>query len=316
MFKFSNQSAGSSTLHPHLTIISPFMLPFIQISIVRKFNKWNVTRKVKQAIQRLGFHSPVLITSVPQACDFVKSFEDGPSIYYCVDEFSLWPGLNQSLVKQMEKLLLSKVDLVLATSQSLVDSKKSTKGETKLLTHGVDAEHFNIGPKIDSEKKVVCYFGLFDQRTNLLILEHIALKFPHVELRIIGECLVDVSFFQQFENVTFVSKVKYEDLPGKIGDVDVFLLPYKVDEFTKFINPLKLKEYLATGRPVLATSLPEVLNLKEYLYIAETENDFCRILSMLLDGEIKYDSQKTLDFIRREETWMAKAETVAEHFQN
>ena len=173
------------TTKDNFIVISPFMIPFNQYAIIRKFNQWNVTSSIKNIIKRKKIKAPISIASVPNAGDYIGHFKEQLKIYYCVDEFSLWPGLNKKLVENLENKLIQNVDLIIATSEYLYLSKKAPGVSTSLLTHGVDLEHFSIGPLKSKNKSLrLCYFGLFDERSDQFILKSIAEAIPQCEIHI------------------------------------------------------------------------------------------------------------------------------------
>ncbi|UOF01847.1 glycosyltransferase [Bdellovibrio reynosensis] len=293
-------------------IVAPLMIPFNQWKLIRSFNTWSVKRAVNKVLREQGFKNPITVTSVPNACDYVGEFAEKLKIYVCVDEFSLWPGLDYKMVQTMEAKLLSKADVVFATSESLKNNKSNGKKETILLTHGVDFEHFNIGSKAFSENLNICYFGLLDERSDQSIIQTIATQSPAVKIHIIGNVVCDVEKLRAFKNIIFHGPVGYRALPDAIKEMDVFILPYVRSELTENLNPLKLKEYLSTGRPTIATPLPEVVKFSEHLILAHDGKEFVSAIKNLR----KFDSAKsahTIEMLKSNETWQAKARIFSRH---
>ena len=292
----------------NIMIVSPFMIPFNLFSLVRMFNQWMVERKVRKALAQRNFKDVITVTSVPNSCDYVGNYDERLTVFVCVDEFSLWPGLNYDLVRSMENKLIAKTDLIFATSQALVESKNNGKTPTVLLTHGVEFQHFNIGPKTNLGQPLkICYFGLFDERSDQNILVEIASALPNVHIEIIGEVVCDCSRLSGFSNIEFKGPVSYAELPRAIADVDVFILPYVRTELTNNLNPLKLKEYLSTGRPVIATALPEVTRSQEHLLLAATGSEFVDHIHSIIAKKSGLDYERTLMWLQQSETWDAKA---------
>lgn len=294
----------------HIHVVSPFMIPLNQFKIVRKFNQWSVLRSVRKVAEQLQFKDIISISSVPNAADYVGHFNEVTKIYYCVDEFSLWPGLNYDLVSSLEKKLLTKVDFITATSDQLSQSKVLKDKTTTTITHGVDFEHFSIPEKTTLSKVKICYFGLFDERSDQDIILKMALDHQDCEIHLFGNVVCPVSKLEKCQNITFHGSVSYAELPAKIIDMDIFFLPYTETDLTRFINPLKLKEYLCTGRPVVATPLPEVIKLKEYLSIATTPDDFSAFINLYKNKSRSFDRMKILNYIKQNETWQVKSQMM------
>lgn len=307
---FFKPKEESIVVPANVIIVSPFMLPFTQFSLVRKFNQFQVQRKVNDALKANNITKPITIASVLNACDFVGLFNEKLKIYFCVDEFSLWPGLDMQLVSGFEKKLIAASDLIIVTSEPL----SLTKGnKPPIITHGVEFEHFNIGQKSQKSNPFkICYFGLFDERSNQDMILKIANEIQESEIHIIGNVVCSVKALKEKNNIKFHGPVTYAQLPTAIKEMDLFILPYKKNELTHFINPLKLKEYLSTGRPVVATDLPEVVKLKDYLFVRSETDDWVATIKSIMIGETIHNSNKTIDYVKKNETWKAKAQTLSE----
>ncbi len=316
---FSPRGRSSERYKDNLKILAPVMLPFTDWKIVRRINQIFATRKIKHEIKKRGLANPILITSLPSACDFAKKIEEKLTVYYCVDEFSLWPGIPFERVKSMENELIKKSDLIFATSSCLAESKKTIGKKTHLLTHGVNVNHFNLSslPKKNRQRNKICYFGLIDERCDQELIAFIAQSLPDCLITIIGEVVArDTSFLRQHTNVIFEKRVGYDLLPTRIQDQDYFILPYCINELTNNINPSKIKEYLATGKPVISTALPEVIKLSDFLYIAENKEHFVKLLVHLMTGKLSYSSEPTLMYLKNNESWTAKASYFSDTIQN
>ena len=308
----SRKTNKTKSYQENFSISSPFMIPFTQYQLIRKFNKWSVLRNVQKHLKLKNIKNPITITSVPNSCDFVGSFLEKFIIYYCVDEFSLWPGLNESLVKNFEEKLISNSNLLIVTSESLANVKKIDNKTTAIINHGVDFDHFDIGEnKVINANLKLCYFGLFDERSDQKIFCSIAENIKNCEIHIFGDVVCDIKKMKSYQNIIFHGKINYTFLPEAIKEMDIFLLPYIRNDLSECINPLKLKEYLATGRPVIATALPEVLKLKDYLFIGSSGNDFVSIIYKLQKSNQILYSKKTTTFIKENETWDKKAKELS-----
>lgn len=296
-----------------LTIISPFMIPFSSIPIVRVFNRYSVIKSVNKIYEKMKFKKPILLTTLPNAGDYVGSFDEFATIYYCVDDFIRWPGVYESVVREQEALLLNKIDLLICSSEELAKIK-ITKADVRILSHGVDYQHFSTLPSVvsksslikDISRPIAGYFGLFGAWIDLDLLEKTIKRYSNVSFVLIGNVVVNIERLQGYSNVHFIGSVPYNDLPDFISFMDVLILPYSTEDRGQTITPLKLREYIATGKPVVTTSIPECKLYEQYLYIAESHELFCESLGIaLLSSKTSPDEQK---MAVEGEDWLHKAE--------
>lgn len=296
----------------NVTILSPLMIPFNQFRFIRWLNKQSVKRSLVHALREQEHGPLVTITSVPNAADYVGLFNEKFKLYYCVDEFSLWPGLDLKLVQKLESDLLKRVDRVVATSMSLSKAKAVKDQPTPILSHGVDLELFRGPTEQRAYQGIIncCYMGLFDQRSDQVLLLELLEQNADLELHIIGKRVVSADKLMEHPRVTFHGPKPYRELPSALHQMDWLILPYVRSELTESINPLKLKEYMASGRPTLSTRLPEVAQYSEYVYLGDQAADFSQVLSLWREGKLVYDAQKTLQFLEKNETWEAKSRVL------
>lgn len=309
-------SGSEQTLPDGLRVIAPVMIPFSTVPLVRAFNRWSVIRSVQAAMRGWGMHEPVLLATQPLASEFVGRFGESAVVYYCVDDFANWPDMNiPELVRAMEEKLLDQADLVVAVSDHLVRTRPARKGETRLLTHGVDVDHFRrartvtAGMAFDGPKTspVIGFFGLLDNRMDWDLVSSLVERRPEWTFVFIGNAHVPLMELTLFGNFRHVPAVPYEELPGHAAAFDVAILPYVVDGSTAGINPLKLKEYLALDIPVVTTPLPGVMEFREILYMAAGTEEFdTAIAGALQSGRKEHQS----DWIEGE-AWLTKAETLS-----
>ncbi len=308
-------SVNKSWQDKNLTLTSPFMIPYNRIPLIRSFNQRSVIKKVIDIMEQLEFSNPILITSLPNATDYIGGFNEVIDIYYCVDEFSEWPGVDRDLAIEMERELLDKVDFVVAVSDELKKNKRTEKGPTYLLTHGVDITHFEKASQAFYKgsndvmkripKPIIGYFGLFDERSNQNIMETILNGRPEWSLVVIGRSVTSMSRLEKYKNFYHIDEIAYEELPNYAAKIDVCIIPYLINTLTKNINPLKLKEYLATGKPVVSTALPEAVKLREWIKIGTDENDFViKVEEWLKDNN---NPEKQIAAVRNED-WHNKTE--------
>ena len=269
---------GTKSDTGNLSVISPFMIPYTGSGAVRALNSMSVINKVKSAMTRLGFKNPWLITTLPTTVDYLHCFGEKCIVYYCVDDFTRWPGVDRHLIAQMEEKLLISADLVFATATELCNRKIRNGRRPVLLPHGVDYQHFcressnEIKPPVvDSIRKpVIGFFGAISPWLDYDLITRAAIARPQWSYVFIGPADTDVSRIAKLENVYLLGKVPYEQLPAYAASFDVGIIPFQVNDLTASVNPVKLLEYLACGLPVVSTDMPHVRAYAEAVYVAKT----------------------------------------------
>lgn len=299
-----------------LRVISPVMIPFNPVPVVRSFNRRSVVHSVRAAMSDWGMTAPILLATVPNAADYLGQFDECLTVYYCVDDFSVWPGMNlPAMVKGMEKNLLAGADLVLAVSGEL-QATRCGRGETKLLTHGVDVDHFRKAadpqPRPDALTDIVGtvigFYGLIDTHMDLDIVRAIVEHRPDWTVVLIGTKRIDFAGLEARSNFRWLPAVPYADLPQYVSAFDAAIIPYVLNEHTHMANPLKFKEYLATGKPVVSTPMAEVVRFAEVVHLASGPVEFVQALERALAETVRMNERLAS---LGGETWRDKAEMVS-----
>ncbi len=293
-------------------VCAPFMLPFQRPAVLRQWSSRSVVRRVRRELAASDMTEYCLVTTVPNVWEAVPRLGASRVVYYCVDDFSEWPGLEKESILAMEQRLLRSVDRMICTSSALHERFASAY-PTTLLTHGVDLATFagDAGKEHrlldDIPAPRVGYFGLFDQRTDHELLAAVATRLPGVSFVITGPTEGGMGSLGELENVHFTGPVAYDELPAVVSGWKACLLPYRINALTENINPLKLKEYLASGKPVLSTPLPEAQRLAPHVRIAASVEDWCAVVRSAVDGDWTVDRDERLAFLG-DHTWDCKAE--------
>lgn len=278
------------SLPDNLSLLSPPMLPFGN-KAVRAFNRRSVVSNVRNKARELGFSSPVLLTTLPNASEYIGLLDESLAVYYCVDDFTLWPGVNRRLVAEMEQRLLIQADLLFCSSGALASLKRRPGLRTEILPHGVDYPHFSRAARgqvkplpalTKIRRPVVGYFGLLGEWVDVGILEAIATARPEWSLLLMGKVVADTWRLADLPNVRFTGPVPYVELPDYVAHVDVLIIPYHTGGRGQSITPLKLRECIATGKPVVSTAIPECTQYAPHIAIAEGGGGFIAAIEQAL----------------------------------
>jgi len=310
---------GVRKVKDRMWVYTPIVIPFHRFKVIQWLNKWFLIACVKYLKKKLKLHDPLLITFLPNTVDVVGKFGESKIIYYCVDEFSEFEGVPTDVVIRMEKELIAKSDIVFATSQRLFKNKRRYNEKTFLMPHGVDVGHFSKAllpeTKIPDEmadlsRPIVGFFGLIEEWLDQELIKKIAEKKPDWSIVLIGKVNVDVSQLREHKNVYLLGPRDYKELPAYSKAFDVAIIPFVINELTINVNPIKLREYLAAGLPVVATKLPECEEYSDYAYIANNHERFISCLEKAIEPESPEKKIKRREFIEKE-SWKGKVEEIS-----
>ena len=292
----------------------PPMTPFHSPPWLANWNHNSLKKNVLKELRQQRFDEYTIITTTPSVSDVLSQLGARKIIYYCVDDFSEWPGMEKQLILDLEGRLLQQTDAVICTSQVLY-KKFRDYYPTHLLKHGVDLELFSSPAPVEHRcldripSPRVGYFGNIDQRTDFHFIQKLALALPYVSFVFTGPTQANVSDLKMHPNIFFTGAIPYGELPSVVQGWDACLLPYHLNALTRNINPLKLKEYLATGKPVISTPLPDACELSEFVKIIEARNiaGWRNAIDEAISGQWLPDKKALGEFLANE-SWTRKAD--------
>jgi glycosyltransferase involved in cell wall biosynthesis len=242
---------------------------------------------------RLRFERPINWVFNPAAAPVAGTLGEQLLIYYCVDEYAAFSGVDAVALAGLERDLLARADLVFTSAQRLYRTKLALNPSTSLVRHGVDHAHFSRATDPDLPvpdeiarlpRPVIGYFGLIAQDwIDLDLLAHVAQSFPRASLVMLGKVTMDVSRLRALPNVHLLGRKPYQSLPHYCRGFDAAVIPFPVNEATLNANPLKAREYLAAGLPVVSTAIPEVEALGRRCRIGRDPDEFVRQLAAALE---------------------------------
>jgi glycosyltransferase involved in cell wall biosynthesis len=214
-----------------------------------------------------GIDDYVLWYSTPMALSFSRELAPALVVYDCMDQLAGFAGAPASMTER-ELELLERADLVFTGGQSLYEAKRGLHPAVHAFPSSVDAAHFRRGrdPQRDPADQVAIphprlgYAGVIDERMDLDLVRGLARARPDWHLVLVGPVLkIPPSTLPIAPNIHYLGMKAYPELPSYIGGWDVALLPFAHNEATRYISPTKTPEYLAAGRPVVSTSIRDVV---------------------------------------------------------
>jgi glycosyltransferase involved in cell wall biosynthesis len=291
-----------------LRIVDPLMWPSFRSRVARDLNRRLLSRAVRRTT-RAG-PSPVVVTTLPLLPDLVGHINAGRWVYYCVDDYSTWPGLDGSILCELERELVKKVDVAVAASKVLQSRLGELGTSSHLLTHGVDLEFWRkLGPLPrlpEVSEPFVVYWGMIDQRMDRALIEALARRLTAGTILLVGpQDNADPALFQ-LPRVCTLPRMPFESLPALAARASLLIAPYADLPVTRAMEPLKLKEYLATGKPVVVRKLPATVPWADCADVVDTPEAFAAaVLERLRTGlpEAQRQARQRL----QAESWAAKA---------
>lgn len=254
----------------------------------------------------------------------IGKLKEEKMVYYCVDKWSEFTFIDKQSMEEMERTVAESADVVFATAHNLFDAMKRYNPNTHLIRHGVDFDFFAraLDPGTEEPEDIrdlprprIGFFGLIHNWIDLDLFEYIAKAHPEWSVLLIGKVAEDVTGraaeVDKLANVHFLGRKPYESLAGYCKGFDVGTIPFEINAMTLNVNPIKLREYLAAGLPVVSTNLPEVAPYSEVVCLAEDAETFTRGVEEAL-------RQSGPDWIKRRqkavegETWQARVEEISE----
>jgi glycosyltransferase involved in cell wall biosynthesis len=309
---------GFRQVEENIWVLSPLAIPFHGMAAARMVNRRLLSATIRVAARRLGFRDPLTWTFVPSSADVAGTLGERSIIYHCVDEFSQFSGTDRAAILEMERRLMEKADAVVVSASRLLEAKRRYNPYTCLVTHGVDIEHFRgaldpetlVPPDIASLRPpVIGFFGLIADWVDLALIRRLAERRPAWSFALIGKVDCDDSAVRRLPNVHLLGRKQYAELPAYCKAFDVALLPFVINELTLNANPLKLREYLAAGLPVVTSASPEAQRLGNLVRVAHTPEQWLEQIECVLAG--RTGPQAGISRAMDGESWEAKVEELS-----
>ncbi|HMM80322.1 MAG TPA: glycosyltransferase [Pyrinomonadaceae bacterium] len=302
----------------NIFVLNPLVIPAYGSESIVSLNRKFLVRQIRRSMRRLGFENVVNMVFNPAAGLIAGHLGESELIYYCVDEYTAFTGVAAGL-KEIEEDLFRKADVVVVSAEKLLESKARFNPETHLIRHGTDWRHFRKAVDgslelptdvADLPRPIIGFHGLIADWVDLELVQKIAEHFSQGSVVLVGKHTIEterlVAELRSIANVHVLGRKPYSELPAYCAAFDVAINPFVINELTLAANPLKVREYLAAGLPVVSTDIPEVRVLAD-VSVGDSHDSFIEKIEHALAHA---KPRAAVSDAIRAESWEAKVDEL------
>ncbi|MFT7682559.1 MAG: hypothetical protein ACI935_002034 [Moritella dasanensis] len=300
-----------------LGILAPVAIPWPGSQIAYVINRLLLTYQTRALLAKHNAKDKdprILWLSLPTGRCVIGSLEEDLVVYYAGDDFSALNGVDHKQVSIEESELVKHADIIFAASDII--ARQFPQDKTYLLPHGVDLKHFSSDCKrpdnYPESDLVVGYYGSITSWLDFELITFLAQSRPDITFLFIGKIeITDCPIFE-YDNIIHLADMPHELLIQYAANWQVSLIPFVDNEQIRACNPLKLREYLAIGHPILSTRYPAVNPFADCIYVADdkyqmlTQLDLALALPSKVLKQLKDRSREMVETA----TWQARCDLV------
>jgi UDP-galactopyranose mutase len=262
----------------------------------------------------------------PMAIPFTNHLKPELVVYDCMDELAAFKFAPIAL-KENEKTLLQKADVVFTGGYSIYESKKNSHHNIYPFPSSIDKEHFGIARNVKKDPEDQAhiphprfgFFGVIDERLDIDLIAQAAALRPEWQFIIIGPVVkIDPATLPRLNNIHYLGGKNYKELPQYLSGWDVALIPFAMNESTKFISPTKTPEYLAAGIPVISTPIKDVVSPygdNKLVHIASTADQLVKHGDKILKSRTRKSWLTKVDAFLAGNSWDRTWGQMAKHIE-
>lgn len=313
--KLKSLSRGIVNVENQFWVFSPVSVPG---PTGQKLSSWALAPQIKMAAARAGIKRPLLWVHCPAGAALVKDIPHAALVLQRTDRFESFPEADPAVVGAQIKALKETADLAVYCNANLMAEEASEVRRQLLITHGVDLEMFIAAGKAKApgpgdvavlKRPRVGFVGGIDAHTfGPQLFLGTASRMPDVEFALIGGCSLPEGWCT-LPNVKLLGRKPYETVASYMAAMDVLIMPWNDSDWIQACNPIKLKEYLAVGRPVVTTDFPALGKYRDIVRVAKGSRAFAEAIRSALSQP--YDAERARRMVATE-GWDAKASYLGE----
>jgi len=322
--KLRSYAKLARTTEEGVTVVSPAVVPFFGNSAVRTANQRLLKAQIGSLARAKGLKRPILWIAIPTAVEMIGNLDESVVVYQVSDKYdanTMDHATDPELIRKLHDQAIKKADIIFYSSRKLLAEAVDGIDRSYLLEQAVDYEHWSrvASGQLQVPQAVaniprprLGYFGaiepwLVDQE----LIKRAAREQPDWQWVFIGNKSRGLDI-EHLPNTHFLPAVPYVDLPAYAAGFDVCVLPWETEQaFTSYGSAIKVREYLATGKPVVISPLPEYETMSDVLRIARSRDDFLKLVADALQEDNSQAATKRQGAVASG-TWDARAEWVSQ----
>lgn len=261
------------------------------------------------------------------ALSFTEQLNPALIVYDCMDELSLFKNAPAEL-KDLEKKLMAKSDVVFTGGHSLYEAKKHQHANIYPFPSSIDKSHFvkartnKTQPADQAQVSGIKlgFYGVIDERFDIALIKAIADARPNWNFMLIGPVLkINRDNLPKNQNIHYLGQKSYDELPAYLSGWNVALIPFMLNDSTKYISPTKTPEYLSAGKPVVSTAIRDVINpyaKNKLVNIGYTAEDFIDAIELELNNKNRKEWLAKVDTFLSKNSWDNTCENMLTCIKN
>jgi glycosyltransferase involved in cell wall biosynthesis len=279
-----------------ITVVSPASLPFFGTAAARSVNRRAISAQINRLARSRGLSRPILWIAIPTAAEMIGAFDESSVVYQVSDKYdanTMDHATDPALIRRLHEQAIDAADLIFYSGRKLFSEATRGCERSYLLEQGVDYEHWRrvgdgtmeVAPEVARiPRPRIGYFGaiepwLVDQK----LIKRAARERPEWQWIFIGNKSRGLEI-EDLPNTHFLPPVAYAELPAYAAGFDVCVLPWETEQsFTSYGSAIKVREYLATGKPVVIAPLPEYEAMGDVLRIGRSREEFLQLVDEALN---------------------------------
>lgn len=311
--KLKSIARGVVNVENGLWVFSPLSVPG---ETGKRLTGWALAPQIRIAAARAGIHNPLLWIHCPAGADLVDRLPHAALLFQRTDRFEAYPEADPAVVSAQVAAMKARADVTVYAAPHLMEEERDEVRRALLVTHGVDFEMFAAAGRAPVDPADIAgiphprvgFVGGIDRHTfDPELFTAVAARLPEVSFVLVGACSLAEGWCP-LPNVHLTGRKPYEEVARYMAGMDALIMPWNQSDWIKACNPVKLKEYLAVGRPVISTDFPALDGWRAFVRTAAGPDEFAAAIRAALSQE--HDGEAARAAVIGE-GWDRKADLVA-----